>query len=111
MMNTGIQINKYIRKWLVECPELTALVDVKNIRPLVLPPSTYPFVSFTHDAIQPIMTKDLTLCDAMNIIIACVDKDYEKTIDIASIIRDRLENKYYKSGDAEGDILIRHIVL
>lgn len=45
MMN-GIHINKYIRRWLTQSAEVTAIVPPTSIVPLVASPVSQPFITF-----------------------------------------------------------------
>ena len=74
-MKTALHINRYINKFLTESADVTALVSVKNIRPLVLAE------------------------DTTDVIIICVSDDYSQTVDMAQAVRELLENSAYKDSD------------
>ena len=88
---TGIEINKYFKSILQSDPILTSYVKKSNIQPLVLAPTNYPFVSFTHDEIIPEYSKDGAVFDNCIEIVAVVDTDYERSIGIISRIREIFE--------------------
>lgn len=97
----GIHINKYVRKWLTENPEVTALVDPKNIVPLVVAPTTQPFITFQHGPIEVEYAKvpDGAVVDSVEVLIAVVAADYEQSIDIAAAVRKAVEMKQYEDDD------------
>jgi hypothetical protein len=107
MKTTGVHINRYIKKFLQTDEELLALVKKENIKPLVLAPTSYPFVSFTHDEISPVYTKDGQCYDDVYEIVAVVSNDYEETINIVSRIREILEDKSFE----DEHISISHITV
>ena len=92
---TGIEINKYFKKILQEDSIISSLVKKSNIQPLVLAPTNYPFVSFTHEAIEPDYTKDGQVFDNVIEVVAVVDTDYERSINIISRIRELFEYKSF----------------
>ena len=95
-MKTALHINKYINKFLTESESVTALVNVKNIRPLVLAPTEFPYISFMHSNIMSDYTKDGWCEDTTEVVIICVSDDYSQTIDIAQAVRELLEYNAYK---------------
>lgn len=99
MRITGIEINKYFKKLLQEDLTLSELVPKKNIQPLVLAPTSYPFISFTHDEIVPVYSSfpnKSSNYDQVVMIIAAVDTDYERSIGIISRIREMFEYRKYE---------------
>lgn len=96
---TAIEIIKYFRKWLVSDEALTALVDPANIKPLVLPPNRFPFVSLARGEITPDYTKDGLSGDEVRVLAAVVSDDYGRGIEIAAEIRRLLEYKRYEDDD------------
>ena len=123
----GIHINKYVRKWLTESSEVTALVDRANIVPLVISPVTQPFITFQHGPIEVEYAKvpDSVVIDRVEVLIAIVATDYEQSIDIAAAVRSAIEYKQYEdediyipvitideiNEDVEGDNYIQSILL
>lgn len=95
-MKTALHINKYINKFLTESEAVTALVNVSNIRPLVLQPTEFPYISFMHSNIMSDYTKDGWFEDTTEVVIICVSDDYSQTIDIAQAVRELLEYNAYK---------------
>lgn len=98
-MISGININKYVRKFVQSCPELLEICPLANIKPLILPPNKYPFISYVHGDIIPDYTKDGAVTDNVDVLFACVSDDYEESINMAEIIRELLENKMYEDDD------------
>ena len=98
-MTTGIQINKLFKRWLQNDSRLTEIVSPDNMKPLVLSPTSYPFISWTHDTIVPETTKDGQIVDGVDELIAVVSQDYEESVRILEIIREKLEGKKYEDDD------------
>jgi hypothetical protein len=98
-MKNALSINKYINKFLTESDKITELVKVSNIRPLVLAPTDFPYISFMHSNISSEYTKDGWSEDTTEVVIICVSDDYGQTVDIAEAVRELLENSIYKDDD------------
>lgn len=98
-MKNALSINKYINKFLTDSEEVTKLVEVSNIRPLVLAPTEFPYISFMHSNISSEYTKDGWAEDTTEVVIICVSDDYGQTVDIAEAVRELLENSVYKDED------------
>ncbi len=98
-MKNALSINKYINKFLTESEAVTALVEVQNIRPLILAPTIFPYISFMHGNIQSSYTKDGWYEDSTTVDIICVSDDYGQTVEIAEAVRELLEEKAYKDDD------------
>lgn len=98
-MRNALSINKYINKFLTESETVTSLVSVQNIRPLILAPTIFPYVSFMHGNISSSYTKDGWSEDTTEVTIIAVSDDYSQTVDIAEAVRDLLDNKAYKDDD------------
>lgn len=96
MKTTGIEINKYFKKLLQEDSVISELVQKKNIQPLVLKPTSFPFISFSHEEIVPNYTKDGQAFDDVVEVIAVVSNNYEESINIISRIREMFEYKRYE---------------
>ncbi len=75
-MKNALSINKYINRFLTDSEAVTALVKVQNIRPLILQPSTFPYISFMHGNIYSTYTKDGWAEDTTDEVIICVSDDY-----------------------------------
>ena len=75
-MKTALHINRYINKFLTESESVTKLVKISNIRPLVLSPTDFPYISFMHSNILSSYTKDGWSEDSTDVIIICVSDDY-----------------------------------
>lgn len=98
-MKNALSINKYINKFLTESETVTSLVSVQNIRPLILAPTIFPYVSFMHGNISSSYTKDGWSEDTTEVTIIAVSDDYSQTVDIAEAVRELLDNKAYKDED------------
>lgn len=96
MRTTGIEINKYFKKLLQEDQEILQYVNKSNIQPLVLKPTAFPFISFSHDEIVPNYTKDGKAYDEVIEVIAVVSNNYEESINIVSRIREMFEYRMYQ---------------
>ena len=100
-MTTAINIDRFVRDWVKSDAELLQMCPLENIKPLILPPNKFPFVSYVHGEIIPQSTKDGTAYDEVDVLFAVVSDDYEQTIDIATEIRSLLENKEYHKEDVD----------
>ena len=100
-MTTAINIDRFVRDWVKSDAELLQMCPLENIKPLILPPNKFPFVSYVHGEIIPQYTKDGTAYDEVDVLFAVVSDDYEQTIDIATEIRSLLENKEYHKEDVD----------
>ncbi len=98
-MRNALSINKYINKFLTESETVTALVSVSNIRPLIIAPTVFPYISFMHGNIQSSYSKDGWSEDTTEVTIICVSDDYGQTVDIATAVRELLDDKAYKDDD------------
>lgn len=98
-MKNALSINKYINKFLTESEAVTALVEVQNIRPLILQPTIFPYISFMHGNISSSYTKDGWYEDSTTVDIISVSDDYGQTVEIAEAVRELLEEKAYKDDD------------
>ncbi len=74
-MINALSINKYINKFLTESETITSLVSVSNIRPLILAPTVFPYISFMHGNIQSSYSKDGWSEDTTEVTIICVSDD------------------------------------
>ena len=97
----GIHINKYIRSWLTGNADVTALVSPQNIVPLVVAPTSQPFITFQHGPIEVdyAKTPDAAVVDRVEVLIAVVAADYEESIDIAAAVRKAVEYQRYEDED------------
>lgn len=93
----GIKVNKYIWNILQSCEELTELVKVDNIKVMVLQPTTFPYISIRRTSLETSYNKDCSTEDIVQIDIIVVDNDYARSIEIAQIIRELLDDKVYKN--------------
>ena len=105
----GLLINKYIRKILIEQKEVTDLVDPRNIKALILSPTSFPFISFQRGNIRPEYTKDGNVEDTVSVEVICVANDYEQAVNIAQAVRETLEKHSY--GVPKDNFLIKDMIL
>ena len=105
----GLLINKYLKKILSEDELLTNIVNVKNIKAMVLAPTDFPFVSFKRNSIDTLYAKDLPYEERIMVDIICVSNDYAESIEIAQRVRDILEYHVYQ--DTEENVQITYMVL
>jgi len=98
-MKNALSINKYINKFLTESEAVTALVEVQNIRPLILAPTIFPYISFMHSNITSAYSKDGWVEDRTEVTIICVSDDYGQTVEIAEAVRELLDDKAYRDDD------------
>ena len=98
-MKNALSINKYINKFLTESEAVTSLVSVQNIRPLILAPTIFPYISFMHSNITSAYSKDGWVEDRTEVTIICVSDDYGQTVEIAEAVRELLDVKAYRDDD------------
>ena len=98
-MKNALSINKYINKFLTESDAVTSLVSVQNIRPLILAPTIFPYISFMHSNITSAYSKDSWVEDRTEVTIICVSDDYGETVEIAEAVRELLDDKAYRDDD------------
>lgn len=92
----GIFINKYIYSILKECKELTDIVG-DRLSPLSIEPTDFPFCTYERLSVQPTYTMDGLVMDDVAVAFYCVSDDYSQSLDIANIIRNNLEQKYFEN--------------
>lgn len=92
----SLRIGKEIYSLLNGCETLTKLVG-NRIYPIIVEKETsYPFIVYRRTTIIPDYTKDFHFKDSVLLDIICVSNDYSESIDIASIVRELLEDKRFK---------------
>ena len=74
---------------------LTGVVGSKIYPIIVEKETTYPFIVYKRSNIIPSYTKDFHFKDEVIIDIICVSDDYSESVDIASMVRDILEDKRF----------------
>lgn len=95
----SLKVGKVIFSLLNGNSDLTALVSNK-IYPIIVEKETnYPFIVYKRNSVIPDYTKDFHFKDNVIIDIVCVSDSYSESIDIASIIRNTLEDK--RNGDIQ----------
>ena len=98
-MDTGIQIGKYIKRWLQSDDELVSMVKKSNMVPLLVHPTEKPFISWERMSCTPNYTKDGQIVDVVEVGIAIISDDYEQSINIAERVRNLLEWKSYRDAN------------
>ena len=92
-MDNSINIWKYIRPYLTQNADLQALMDTKNILPLVVNENTpYPFIVYRRDSINVIYTKTIGAFDnRVSISLDVYSNDYEESCTVLNVVRNILE--------------------
>lgn len=91
----SLEVGKEVYSLLSNNEDLTKIVGNKIYPIIVEKETTYPFIVYKRSNIIPNYTKDFHLEDDVYIDIICVSNDYSESIDIASVVRDVLEDKRY----------------
>ena len=93
-MDNSLRIMLYILPLLVNSDELNELMDTRNIIAIVQNPDIpYPFVVFDRSSITTTYTKPMAGGFTNEVVFTFTvwDEDYERSVEIANIIRDILE--------------------
>lgn len=91
----SIRIGKEIFSILNGSDELTNIVGNKIYPIIVEKETSYPFIVYKRTNIIPDYTKDFHFKDSVLLDIICVSNDYSESIEIASIVRNLLEDKRF----------------
>ena len=96
----SLKVGKEIYSLLNGNDSLTGVVGSKIYPIIVEKETTYPFIVYKRsniipDYIIPDYTKDFHFKDEVIIDIICVSDDYSESVDIASMVRDILEDKRF----------------
>lgn len=91
----SIRIGKEIFSILNGSDELTNIVGNKIYPIMVEKETSYPFIVYKRTNIIPDYTKDFHFKDSVLLDIICVSNDYSESIEIASIVRNLLEDKRF----------------
>ena len=95
-MDNTILAGKYIRKFLVENEELSAIIDTKKIFPLIAnADTTFPFIVYSRNNIVPTYTKDYLTDNALTFTIIVVSDEYVQSLELANAVRHSLEGYRY----------------
>jgi len=95
-MDNTILAGKYIRKFLVENEELSAMIDTKKIFPLIAnADTTFPFIVYSRNNIVPTYTKDYLTDNALTFTIIVVSDEYVQSLELANAVRHSLEGYRY----------------
>lgn len=95
-MDNTILAGKYVRKFMIENNELTALIPSSKIFPLVAnADTTYPFIVYSRNNLTPVYTKDHLSDNIVQFTIIVVSDEYVETLDIANAVRHALESYRY----------------
>ena len=87
----SLKVGKEIYSLLNGNDSLTGVVGSKIYPIIVEKETTYPFIVYKRSNIIPSYTKDFHFKDEVIIDIICVSDDYSESVDIASMVRDILE--------------------
>lgn len=91
----SLKVGKEIYSLLNGSGLLTNIVGSKIYPIIVEKETTYPFIVYKRSNIIPNYTKDFHFKDEVIIDVICVSNDYSESVDIASIVRDILEDKRF----------------
>lgn len=91
----SLKVGKEIYSLLNGSSLLTNIVGSKIYPIIVEKETTYPFIVYKRSNIIPNYTKDFHFKDEVIIDVICVSNDYSESVDIASIVRDILEDKRF----------------
>lgn len=92
----SLRIGKEIFSILNGSEELTKIVGT-SIYPIIVEKETnYPFIVYKRTNIIPDYTKDFHFKDSVLVDIICVSNDYSESVEIASIVRNLLEDKSFR---------------
>ena len=95
----SLKVGKEIYSHLKENKSLTDIVGNK-IYPIIVEKDTnYPFIVYKRSNVIPDYTKDYHFKDYVIVDIICVSNQYVESVEIASLVRESLEDKKY------GDII------
>lgn len=96
-MDNSILCGKYLRRFLTENVELSALIDTKKIFPLLAnPDTTFPFIVYSRINLIPIYTKDLLSDNQVSFAIIVVSDKYNESLEIANAVRHSLEGYRFR---------------
>ena len=96
-MDNSILCGKYLRRFLTENVELSALIDTKKIFPLLAnPDTTFPFIVYSRINLIPIYTKDLLSDNQVSFEIIVVSDKYNESLEIANAVRHSLEGYRFR---------------
>lgn len=91
----SLKVGKEIYSLLNGSSLLTDIVGSKIYPIIVEKETTYPFIVYKRSNIVPNYTKDFHFKDEVIIDVICVSNDYSESVDIASMVRDILEDKRF----------------
>ena len=95
----SLKVGKEIYSHLKENKSLTDIVGNK-IYPIIVEKDTnYPFIVYKRSNVIPDYTKDYHFKDFVIVDIICVSNHYVESVEIATLVRESLEDKKY------GDII------
>jgi hypothetical protein len=101
----SLKVGKEIYSLLNGNDSLTGVVGSKIYPIIVEKETTYPFIVYKRSNIIPSYTKDFHFKDEVIIDIICVSDDYSESVDIASMVRDILEDKRFADFNIFSDIV------
>lgn len=96
-MDNSILCGKYLRRFLVENEELSALIDTKKIFPLLAnPDTTFPFIVYSRINLTPLYSKDILSDNQVSFAVLVVSDKYIESLDIANSVRHALEGYRFR---------------
>ena len=91
----SLKVGKEIYSHLKESKSLTDIVGNK-IHPIIVEKDTnYPFIVYKRSNVIPDYTKDYHFKDYVIVDIICVSNHYVESVEIATLVRESLEDKKY----------------
>lgn len=91
----SLKVGKEIYSYLKENKSLTDIVGNK-IYPIIVEKDTnYPFIVYKRSNVIPDYTKDYHFKDDVIVDIICVSNHYVESVEIATLVRESLEDKKY----------------
>ena len=91
----SLKVGKEIYSHLKENKSLTDIVGNK-IYPIIVEKDTnYPFIVYKRSNVVPEYTKDYHFKDFVIVDIICVSNHYVESVEIATLVRESLEDKKY----------------
>lgn len=99
-MDNTILAGKYLRMMMTQNEELMQLIPANKIFPLIANANTtYPFIVYSREQLNPIYTKDLLAENEVSFTVIVVSNDYEQSLEIANAVRHSLESYRYSDNN------------
>ena len=91
----SLKVGKEIYSHLKENKSLTDIVGNKIYPIIVAKDTNYPFIVYKRSNVIPDYTKDYHFKDYVIVDIICVSNHYVESVEIATLVRESLEDKKY----------------